>query len=209
MNDINELKQEIQKRIKGEVSDDNDVLEFHSRDTSIFKRRPQLVVFPYSQEDIEELVKIVNENKAQIANLSITPRSGGTCMSGGTITDSIALDMKYLNKLKKFSKEDMYAIVEPGLYYRDFEKVADENNVVYPSYPASKNICAWGGIVNNNSGGEKSLNYGKTQDHVEEVNMILSDGSLYNFKKLTKTELDEKMKGDGFEADIYRKTYLL
>jgi FAD/FMN-containing dehydrogenase len=207
MNDINELKQEIQKRIKGEVSDDNDVLEFHSRDTSIFKRRPQLVVFPYSQEDIEELVKIVNENKAQIANLSITPRSGGTCMSGGTITDSIALDMKYLNKLKKFSKEDMYAIVEPGLYYRDFEKVADENNVVYPSYPASKNICAWGGIVNNNSGGEKSLNYGKTQDHVEEVNMILSDGSLYNFKKLTKTELDEKMKGDGFEADIYRKTF--
>ena len=209
MNDIKELKQEIQKRIKGEVSDDNDVLEFHSRDTSIFERRPQLVVFPHSQEDIGELVKIVNENKEKVNNLSITPRSGGTCMSGGTITDSIALDMKYFDKLKKFSKEEFFAIVEPGLYYRDFEKIADQNNVVYPSYPASKNICAWGGIVNNNSGGEKSLNYGKTQNHVEEVNMILRDGLVHNFKKISKTELDEKMRGEDFEGDLYRKAFEL
>ena len=207
MNDIDQLKIDLQKRIKGEVSDDNEVLEFHSSDTSIFKRKPELVIFPHSQEDIIEIVKIVNEYKDKIENLSITPRSGGTCMSGGTITDSIALDMKYFDKLKKFSKEEMYAIVESGLYYRDFEKVADENNVVYPSYPASKNICAWGGIVNNNSGGEKSLNYGKTQDYVEEVNMILSDGTIHNFKKLTKSELDEKMKEDGFEGDIYRRTF--
>jgi FAD/FMN-containing dehydrogenase len=207
MNDLTDLKQEIQKRIKGEVSTDNEVLEFHSRDTSIFKRRPQLVVFPHNSEDIEELVKIVNENKNKIKNLSITPRSGGTCMSGGTITDSIALDMKYFDKLKKFSKEDMYAVVEPGLYYRDFEKVADQNNVVYPSYPASKNICAWGGIVNNNSGGEKSLNYGKTQNYVEEVNMILRDGLLHNFKKISKSELDEKMKKEDLEGEIYRKAF--
>jgi FAD/FMN-containing dehydrogenase len=202
-----DLIKEIQKRIKGEVSVDEEVLEFHSRDTSIFKRRPELVVFPHTIEDIQELVLIVNEFKSKIENLSITARSGGTCMSGGTITDSIALDMKYFDKLKKFSKEEMSAIVEPGLYYRDFEKVADQNDVVYPSYPASKTICAWGGIINNNSGGEKSLNYGKTQNHVLEINMILRDGKLHNFKKLSQEELNKKMKGNDFEAEIYKKTF--
>jgi FAD/FMN-containing dehydrogenase len=38
--------------------------------------------------------------------------------------------------------------------------------LLYPPYPASKDLCALGGMVNNNSGGEKTLAYGKTEDYV-------------------------------------------
>ncbi len=206
---IDKLKTEIEQKIKGEVSVDKDVLDFHSRDTSIFKQKPSLVVFPHSSKDIEILIEIVNKYKDEMNNLSITARSGGTCMSGGTITDSIALDMKHFNRIKQFSEDNLSAIVEPGLYYRDFEKETDKHNLVYPAYPASKNICAFGGIVSNNSGGEKSLNYGKTQNFVDELDMILSDGKEYSFKELGEEELNKKMEQKDFEGDIYRKTFKL
>src|SRR3546814_9332269 len=55
------------------------------------------------------------------------------------------------------------ATSEPGVFYRDFEKETLKHGLIFASYPASREICAIGGIVNNNAGGEKSLQYGKTE----------------------------------------------
>ena len=73
---------------------------------------------------------------------------------------------------------------QPGVYFRDLEKVLDKQNLMYPSYPASKDLCCVGGIVANNSAGEKSLRYGQTKDWVEEIEMVMFDGSIQIFKKL-------------------------
>ena len=49
-----------------------------------------------------------------------------------------------------------------------------------------------GGIVSNDAGGERTLRYGKTEKYVEEVEVVLSDGSQATFKALTPEELEEK-----------------
>jgi len=90
------------------------------------------------------------------------------------------------------------------MFYRDFEKATVKKNLLLPCYPASKEICAMGGIVSNNSGGEKSLVYGKTENFVMEYKMILADGKEHTFRPLTKSELQKKLKLKGFEGDIYR-----
>lgn len=200
------LQEELQKFIKGEVKDDEKTLEKYSRDYSIFKVKPLVVVFPKDEEDIKKLVVFVNKHPKR--NLTITARSAGTDMSGGPLTESIVLDFtKYFNKIKKIGKD--YAIVQPGVYYRDFEKQTLKHNLLFPSYPASKDICAMGGIVSNNSGGEKSLTFGKTENFVLEYKMILADGKAYVFRALTKSELNKKLKLKGFEGDIYRKLFKL
>jgi FAD/FMN-containing dehydrogenase len=79
------------------------------------------------------------------------------------------------------------------------------NNQVLPSYPASRELCALGGIVNNNSGGERTLEYGKTEKYVEELEVVLSDGSVTTFTALSPTELAAKKKLDTLEGRIYRE----
>jgi FAD/FMN-containing dehydrogenase len=62
-------------------------------------------------------------------------------------------------------------------------------------------------MVNNNAGGEKSLEYGKTQNFVTELEVVLADGKKYTFKPLNKPELEAKMLQQDLEGDIYRKMF--
>src|SRR5260370_571935 len=92
------LKQDIQNFFKGEVFDDEKTLDTFSRDASLFQVRPKLVVFPKDSRDIEKLISYVSEHKANDPSLSITGRSAGSCMSGGSLNESIIMDFtKHIN----------------------------------------------------------------------------------------------------------------
>ncbi len=200
------LPDELKKIVKGDVLSDPETLEEYSHDASIFELRPQVVVFPKDVNDLKALVKFTNENKG----LSLTGRSAGTDMGGGSINDSIIVAFdKYFNHIKSVDEHSKNAIAEPGVFYRDFEKETLKKGLIFPSYPASRELCAIGGIVNNNSGGEKSLAYGKTENYVEKLKIVLSNGNEYEFKKLDKNELDKKLSQNDFEGDIYKKTFEL
>lgn len=200
------IKEEIESLILGDVLDDEKTIEKYSRDASLFEIKPRVVVFPKNVDDIKKLIKFINEHKDE--NLSIAPRCAGTDMTGGPLTESIVLEFdKYFNHVNEVG--DGYAITEPGVLYRDFEEETLKKDLLFPSYPASRELCAMGGIVANNSGGEKSLAYGKTENYVEELHVVLRDGNEYVFRKLTKAELDEKMKLETLEGDTYRKIYNL
>ena len=211
--------EEIKKLVKGEIVSDKFELSTYSRDASIFEVQPEVIAKPKDAEDIKNLVKFVAENKLSNPNLSITARAGGSDMSGGPLNESIILDFTaHMNKVLEVqwaSLQDAkmpiagYAIVEPGMFYRDFEKETLKKNLLLPSYPASRELCAVGGMVANNAGGEKSLRYGKTENYVEELNVVLSDGNEYVFKSLTSTEFEQKKIQNDFEGEIYRKVYEL
>ncbi|MDO8260268.1 MAG: FAD-binding oxidoreductase, partial [Candidatus Magasanikbacteria bacterium] len=202
------LFDELKKELKGEVYEDEQTLELYSHDTSLFELKPQVVVFPNDADDVKNIVKFVSARKKDNPKLSITARSGGTDMGGGAINDSIILDFtKHINNI--ISLENSQTQVEPGVLYRDFEKETQKQHLYLPSYPASKNICALGGMINNNSGGEKSLVHGKTIDYVKSLKMVLADGNEYEFSKLNKKQLEQKLKQKNFEGEVYNKIYKL
>lgn len=204
----NNLLSSLRNIIKGDVEIDNQTLNLYSHDASLFEVKPQAVVFPKDIQDIKNLVKFVNQNKRLHSSLSLTARSAGTDMGGGSINDSIIVEFnKYFNHIKNVS--GFSAVSQPGVLYKDFEKETLKYGLIFPSYPASKEICAIGGIVNNNSGGEKSLEYGKTEKYVEELKVILSDGNEYTLKPLNDKELQDKLTLNSFEGEIYRKIYKL
>lgn len=202
------LTDDLKKLITGGVYDDAETLTKYSRDASLFEVRPKVVVAPANVEDVKKLVNYVSEKKTQDNNISLTPRSAGTDMTGGPLNESIIIDLnKNLNKVLEV--KEGYAVTEPGVFYRDFEKETLKSDQLMPSYPASREICSVGGMVANNAGGEKTLAYGKVEDYVLELKVVLADGNEYTVKPLTKAELEEKIKTKGFEADIYRKIYEL
>lgn len=203
-----DIKQKLGALISGETENDDATLEKYSHDASLFELRPDVVVFPKSVEDIRKIVKFVIENKDENPQLSVTARSQGTCMSGGAINDSIIMDTsRHMTKVWDVTAKS--ARTEPGTMYKDFEVRTLEKGSIMPSYPASRELAGMGGLVNNNSGGEKSLEFGKTENFVKEINMVLADGNLYTIKPLTKPELVRKMSQQDFEGKLYKDTFEL
>lgn len=204
---MTKLRERIARVIKGDVADDAAALKKYSRDTSVFERTPSLIVFPKSVEDVSAVVKYAHEAALRGEHVSLSPRSAGTDMTGGPLTDSISVVFtKYMNRMLEVGAD--YATAEPGLYYRDFEKETMKRiGKLLPSYPASRELCAIGGIVSNNSGGELTLAYGKTNRYVRELDVVLSDGSQTTIRPLTGIELSEKMSQENLEGDIYRKLH--
>lgn len=192
------LKDDLQKLIKGEVLDDSEILTKYSRDSSIFEIKPKLVVYPKTLEDIKKVVTFANTHP----DLPITVRSAGTDMTGAAIGEGIILDVsKYLNKLKKVSKDS--TIVEPGMLYRDFEAETLKQNLILPTYPASRELCTIGGMVAANAGGELELKYGPINKYLKKVKVILADGNEYVFENLNQEELNKKIAQKDFEGKIY------
>lgn len=203
-----DLTSELKNIIQGEVDDSDEAREKYSHDASLFELKPQVIVFPKTHEDIVALVRFVKEHKHEIPNLSLTGRSQGTDMSGAAINDSIIVDTsRYMTKVSDVSAES--ATTEPGAKYKDFEIETLKFGSIMPSYPASRDLAGMGGIVNNNSGGEKSLEFGKTDRYVKSMDMVLSDGNLYTVRPLTRDELNAKMDQDTFEGHLYSDTFEL
>ncbi len=224
------MKDQIETFFKGDVDDSAETLNKYSHDASLLEVVPKVVVYPHDSEDVKSLVKWVNENTENYVGLSITPRCAGTCMSGGAIGESIIMDFtRYMNELvggplpldrstnfkKELEKFNNYPLVpsfitvQPGMFYRDFEKLTLNKGLILPCYTASKTINAMGGMFGNNSAGERTLKYGKTEDYIIETKMVFADGNEYVVKNLSEEELKEKIAEKTFESTVYEKLYNL
>ena len=190
----------------GEIAQDAQTLTRYSRDASLFFVRPSAVAFPKSVSDIKTLVRYVSEHPGT----ALTARAAGTDMTGGPLSDSVIVDMtRHFNRIGRIDAAAHTAIVEPGVFYRDFELATLAANLFLPSYPASREMCTVGGMVANNAGGEKTLAYGKTERYVHRLKVILADGNEYSFSPLTAPELAQKESQRDFEGEAYRRLHEL
>lgn len=200
------LVDELKSLINGEVNNDDTTLQTYSRDASIFELKPQLVISPQDSQDICQLVNYINTHPKE--NITITPRAAGTCMSGGSLSESVVLDMtKHFNKV--IEVKDSSITTQPGVFYRDFEKETLKRNLLLPCYTSSRELNTVGGMVGNNSAGEKSLSFGQTERYVKKLKAVLSDGNEYTFTPLSKEELDKKTTQKDFEGKLYKRVFNL
>ena len=206
-------------------------LEKYSTDASIFRMMPSGILTPKNVEEIEGVVQYVNKNNLEasknsnIKKLTLTARAAGTCMSGGPLTENLVISFtEHMNSysplplgkglgdgIEAIDRTNYFIEVEPGLYHRDMEKYINKHGLMFPSYPASKDLCAMGGIINNNSGGEKTLKYGKTEKYLKEIDMVCADGNNYKFYKHQGDDLDHllNINNEDYYARIHRDVYNL
>ena len=208
LNNINSLKQ----LFMGDIDMSEETLNKYSHDASIFEIKPKVVVFPKNSDDVKILVNWVNKHKDENSTLSITARSAGTCMTGGAIGNSVIMDFtRYMNKI--IEVKDDFVIAMPGCMYKDFDFETKKIGKYMPAYTASREINAIGGMVGNNSGGEKSIKYGKTENYINSLKIVLHDGNEYEIKPMTMDELEHKISRNlqevntSTEIELYRKIY--
>lgn len=220
------IKKELDVLLEGDVSIQEEEREKYATDWSLFKITPSMVVYPKTVADIRKLVNFINVfNENSDEKLSVTARAAGSGMSGGSLNHSIILDVtKYLHSFKGIVKGDFgtqehhkkfpysitgMATAEPGMKYIPFENETIKEGMIMPTYPASRKLCAIGGMVANNGAGEKSLKYGQNKDFVHSLRVILADGNEYGIKPMSFKEMTQKIKDNDYLGKIVNEVYEL
>jgi FAD/FMN-containing dehydrogenase len=195
---------------RGGISSKDSLLNAYSTDESIFSIRPQVVLQPKNRQDVQIAAKVISQNVEQFPSLSLTPRAAGTGLGGGSLTDSVVIDMcAHMQKIGEVTKKKdvVYIQTEPGAMWRDVEKKLKQNGAYIPSFPASKDICSIGGAIGNNSAGPDSLRYGHCAEWVELMDVVLHDGHIYTIKALNAREFKLLMKQDHEHARIAKDIF--
>ena len=101
------------------VYDDEVTLEQFSRDQSFVpSRRPDLVVYPETVEEIQALVRYANE-----VRIPITPLSSGLNLHGAAVPDQggMLLNLSRMNKIPVVDEKNLFVAVEPGVTYEQLQ----------------------------------------------------------------------------------------
>ncbi|MEP7322813.1 MAG: FAD-linked oxidase C-terminal domain-containing protein [Saprospiraceae bacterium] len=192
---------QLQEKIKGEVLTDDYSLGMYSTDASFYQITPLAVVLPMDNDDVKTAVQFAYKNK-----LKILPRGGGTSLAGQTVGDAVVIDFsKYMNKIIEFNEKERWVIVQPGLVRDELNEIMAKHGLHYAPDPATSSRANVGGMVGNNSSGTKSILYGKTVDHILEANVLLADGTEMDLKECTENEYDQIANQKSREGEIYRK----
>ena len=195
-----DIADELTRRVDGEVRFDPYSRLLYSTDASIYQMEPIGVVIPRTSDDVQAVVEF-----AAGEGLPVLPRAGGTSLAGQTVNHAIVLDFsKYLNNVLEVNAEEGWARVQPGIILEQLTKQVANHGLQYAPDPTTANRACVGGGIGNNTCGAHSVIYGKTLDHIKELDVVLSDGSRAHFAPLTASELEGRLSAGGLEGDIYR-----
>jgi FAD/FMN-containing dehydrogenase/Fe-S oxidoreductase len=194
------LRRQLEEQISGEVRFDAVSRALYSTDASVYQIHPLGVVIVKSREDILRTV-----NLARAHGISITARGGGTSQAGQAIGSGLQIDTsKYYNRILELNVGERWAIVEPGIVLDELNAQLKAHGLRFAPDISTASRATIGGMISNNSCGARSVMYGKTIDHVLELDVILSDGSQVHLRPLNQAELDAACQGDTLEASCYR-----
>ena len=194
------LRRQLEEQISGEVRFDAVSRALYSTDASVYQIHPLGVVIPKSREDILRTV-----NLARAHGISVTMRGGGTSQAGQAIGSGLQIDTsKYYHRILELNVGERWAIVEPGIVLDELNAQLKSHGLRFAPDISTASRATIGGMISNNSCGARSVMYGKTIDHVLELDVILSDGSHVHMRPLNRAELDAACEGDSLEASCYR-----
>ncbi|MFX1456148.1 MAG: FAD-binding oxidoreductase [Promethearchaeota archaeon] len=148
-----------------------------------YELKADLVIKPGNADQIIQIVDIANEE-----HLKIIPRGAGTSYGGQflPIEGGVILDFTRMNKIKEINTDDSYAIVEPGVLFKNLGKELMKTGMGYwiPCNPGSAEVCTIGGMIANDASGESAIKYGTTKDYVLRLNLILGTGKFIQIGNL-------------------------
>jgi FAD/FMN-containing dehydrogenase/Fe-S oxidoreductase len=197
---MNAQLQQLQAQLDGELYYDKMMRHLYATDASVYRELPLAVALPMHAEDIRKLVTFANEN-----GTSLIPRAAGTSLAGQCVGDGIVVDVsKYMNRILEINAEEGWVRVEPGVIRDELNHVLKEYGFFFGPNTSTANRAMIGGMVGNNSCGTTSIVYGSTRDHVQELEVVLSDGSTAVFHELDEAGFRQKLDTEGLEGDLYR-----
>ncbi len=176
------MESSVIEEIKGVVGKENVMDSLEERKCYSYDARtdgivPDLVVFPSSAKEISAIMKLANRHR-----FPVIPRGQGTGLTGGSIplNEGLVLVFSKMNRILEIDRENLIAVVEPGVITFDLQQEASKYGLFYPPDPASYKYSSIGGNVAECAGGPNSLKYGVTRDYVIGLEVVIPTGEILN-----------------------------
>ena len=196
-----ELEGALKGVVSGEVRFDAGSRAMYASDGSNYRQIPIGLVVPRDGKDVVAAVATCKKFGAPVL-----PRGAGTSLAGQSCNVAVVLDFtKYMHRILEFEPGQGYARVEPGIVLDTLRARAETQQMTFAPDPSTHSRCTIGGMIGNNSCGTHSLLGGKTVDNVEELSILLYDGTQMTVGATPEAELDAIVRGGGRRGEIYAK----
>ncbi len=198
--DARGLAEALGKAVAGEVRFDAGSRALYATDASNYRQVPIGVVCPRSLDDVAATVAACREFGAPLLN-----RGGGTSLAGQCCNVAVVIDWtKHLDRVVEVDPERKVARVEPGLVL-DALRAATirRHGLAYGPDPSTHGSCTFGGMIGNDSCGVHSVLAGRTFDNVEELEVLLYDGTRMRVGPTPPEELQRILAAGGRRAELY------
>ncbi|HEX5624818.1 MAG TPA: FAD-binding and (Fe-S)-binding domain-containing protein, partial [Saprospiraceae bacterium] len=194
---------ELKASLAGELYDDPLQLGIYATDASNYQILPLAIALPKHEVDVIQIMKWAHRYQ-----VPVMARGGGTSLVGQTVAEALIIDFtKYMDALIEFRAEEQWAWVQPGMVRDVLNQQLVKHKLHFAPDPATTSRATVGGMIANNSSGTRSILYGKTIDHVIELDVLLDDGTRIYCKELEPHELEAKLEQKDREGELYRSLF--
>jgi FAD/FMN-containing dehydrogenase/Fe-S oxidoreductase len=199
--DAKALAGELSAKIRGEVRFDDGSRALYATDSSNYRQVPIGVVIPCDAEDVIHTIEIARKFGAPVL-----ARGGGTSLAGQCCNVAVVFDTsKYMNRIIELEPEPKRARVQPGVVLDSLRNAANQHGLTFAPDPSTHNHCTLGGMIGNNSCGVHSVMGGKTDENVEELEILTYDGLRMRVGQTSEEALDKIISNGGRQGEIYAK----
>ena len=194
-----ELERELKRVVRGEVRFDRGSRALYATDASNYRQIPIGLVVPRDADDVAAAVAACRKYEAPVL-----PRGAGTSLAGQCCNVAVVLDFtKYMNQILEINAAERFARVQPGVVLDTLRSRAEAFRLTFGPDPSTHSRCTLGGMIGNNSCGTHSLLAGKTVDNVEELRILLYDGTQMTVGATSDGALDAIARQGGRRGEIY------
>ncbi|HEY1337123.1 MAG TPA: FAD-binding and (Fe-S)-binding domain-containing protein [Bryobacteraceae bacterium] len=198
---VNGLEAELCARVRGEVRFSNGDRGMWASDAGNYRMIPIGVVLPKDARDVVEAVAVARRYGAPMV-----ARGGGTGIPGQTVNAAVVIDFsKYMNRILDLDPSRKIARVEPGIVLDSLRKAAERHTLTFGPDPATHSRCTLGGMIGNNSCGVHSVMGGETKDNIDELEILLYDGTRMRVGATPPDELQRIIGQGGRRGEIYAR----
>jgi len=193
------IEQALRKAVRGEVRFDAGSRALYATDASNYRQVPIGLVVPRNSEDVAAALAVCRQFGAPVL-----PRGAGTSLAGQCCNVAVVFDFsKYMNRILEVDPDRRFARVQPGVVLDTLRNRAEQHQLTFGPDPSTHSRCTLGGMIGNNSCGTHSLLAGKTVDNIEELHVLLYDGTELTVGPTSDSELAQIVAAGGRRAEIY------
>ena len=197
--DSGRLESVLKRELRGEVRFDSSSRALYATDGSNYRQIPIGVILPRDADDVIAALAISREFGAPILC-----RGAGTSLAGQCCNVAIVLDFsRHMNNILDIDPVQRIARVQPGVVLDQLRNVAEKYHLTFAPDPATHDRCTLGGMIGNNSCGVHSVMAGKTDDNIEELEILTYDGLRMRVGPTGDVEREALIREVGRRGQIY------
>ncbi|TFH87874.1 FAD-binding oxidoreductase [Billgrantia azerbaijanica] len=187
----------------GEIAPDYANRTVLATDNSIYQRLPQAVLYPKHADDLERIAHLAGQ--VEHRQVVLAPRGGGTGTNGQSLTDGLVVDVsKHMNAILDIDVENRRVRVQAGVVKDQLNAALKPHGLFFAPELSTSNRATIGGMIATDASGQGSCEYGKTRDHVLELDVLLLGGERLTSRPVDDAALDALCSRDDVTGRAYR-----